>query len=197
MKLKKLTYLLVGFVILIILIITISKRINFNSDYVVGQPIDSLNSVFVYYNGSVSNVIGRNTSGDGYNLGLKYQCVEFVKRYYYQYLKHKMPDSYGDAKDFFDKDLKDGELNFKRNLYQYSNPSKSKPLINDLLIFNGTIFNIHGHVAIVSKVADDKIEIIQQNPGPLKKSRELFSLKQKDGKWYIDNTRIVGWLRKK
>ena len=174
MKLKKLTYLLVGFVILIILIITISKRINFNSDYVVGQPIDSLNSVFVYYNGSVSNVIGRNTSGDGYNLGLKYQCVEFVKRYYYQYLKHKMPDSYGDAKDFFDKDLKDGELNFKRNLYQYSNPSKSKPLINDLLIFNGTIFNIHGHVAIVSKVADDKIEIIQQNPGPLKKSRELF-----------------------
>jgi len=48
----------------------------------------------VYYNGSVGHVSGRNLVPDGYNPGLKYQCVEFVKRYYYQHLNHKIPDSY-------------------------------------------------------------------------------------------------------
>ena len=67
----------------------------------IGDKVDSLNGVFVYYNHSVGNVSGRNTTADGYNLGLKYQCVEFVKRYYYENLNHKMPNSYGHAKDFF------------------------------------------------------------------------------------------------
>src|SRR5690554_7449178 len=60
----------------------------------VGKAIDSLNNVLVYYNGDVGTVIGRNTR-NGYNLGLKFQCVEFVKRYYYEFYNHEMPDSYG------------------------------------------------------------------------------------------------------
>lgn len=43
---------------------------------------------------------------------------------------------------------------------------------------------------------DNEIEIIQQNPGPFSKSREVFSLIQKEGKWIINNDRILGWLRK-
>ncbi len=50
--------------------------------YEVGDKVDSLNGVYVYYNSNVGNVSGRNLASDGYNLGLKYQCVEFVKRYY-------------------------------------------------------------------------------------------------------------------
>ena len=100
------------------------KRINFNSSYEVGQPIDSLNHVIVYFNGGVDNNSGRNTSNDQYNIGIKFQCVEFVKRYYYQHLNHKMPDSYGHAKDFFKAELTDSSLNEKRNLVQYKNPSK-------------------------------------------------------------------------
>ena len=163
----------------------------------IGQEIDSLNGVVVYYNGSVSNVSGRNTTPDGYNLGLKYQCVEFVKRYYYEYLHHKMPDSYGHAKDFFDKSIADGKFNKRRNLTQYTNPSSSKPKVDDLLIYSGTRFNKYGHVAIVSKVTGNTIEIIQQNPGVAGRSRETFKLNNKGGKWRIENQRIVGWLRKK
>ncbi|HEY8366311.1 MAG TPA: CHAP domain-containing protein, partial [Bacteroidia bacterium] len=111
------------------------KNLFSNPNYQIGQPIDSLNSVIVYYNGPVSNVVERNVAPDGYNLGLKYQCVEFVKRYYYQHFKHKMPDSYGHAKDFFDPKVKDGELNKRRNLIQYTNSSKSKPKVGDLLVF--------------------------------------------------------------
>ena len=91
------------------------KKIDFNSDYEVGEKIDSLNSIYVYYNGGVDNVVQRNTK-DGYNLGLEFQCVEFVKRYYFEYHNHRMPDSYGHAISFFDKNLSDGELNKQRKL---------------------------------------------------------------------------------
>ena len=162
----------------------------------IGDKVDSLNGVYVYYNNTVGNVSGRNTTADGYNLGLKYQCVEFVKRYYYEHLNHKMPNSYGHAKDFFVKGLADGNLVKHRDLHQYNNPSKSKPKPNDLLVYDGTTFNKYGHVAIVSKVAEDEVEIIQQNPGPFNSSRETYKLIQNNGKWEIDQQKVLGWLRK-
>lgn len=167
-----------------------------DSSHIVGDAIDSLNGVIVYYNGEIDNVSGRNLSSDNYNLGLKYQCVEFVKRYYYEYLNHKMPDSYGNAKDFFDTKLKDGQKNKQRDLIQFTNGSKSKPSINDLVIYDGTIFNEYGHVAIISNVTDDEIEIIQQNPGPSGESRAHFKLIKENEKWVIENDKILGWLRK-
>lgn len=161
-----------------------------------GEKIDSFNGVYVFHNGGVSNVHGRNMTSDGYNLGLKYQCVEFVKRYYYEFFKHKMPDSYGHAKDFFDSKIADGKINLKRNLIQFKNPSFSKPLINDILIFKGNLFNKFGHVAIISKVTNQEIKIIQQNPAPFSGSRENISLSNKNNKWKLDNSEILGWLRK-
>lgn len=170
------------------------KKYNFGTNYVIGQEIDNLNGVSVYYNGWYSTVKGRNITADGYNLGLKYQCVEFVKRYYYEHLNHKMPNTYGHAKDYFNKSLLDGQKNKARNLYQYSNPSRSKPKVNDLLIYNASTFNKFGHVSIVSKVSDDEIEVIQQNVGS--QTRETFTLSHKNGLWKIKSSRIVGWLRK-
>ena len=161
-----------------------------------GMPIDSFNGVFVYYNGETTNVWGRNIAPDGYNIGLKYQCVEFVKRYYYYYLNHKMPDSYGDARDFFDNAVVDGGINEARNLRQYKNPGSTKPEVNDLIVLEGTTTNPYGHVAIISKVDASKIEIIQQNSGPYGKSRVEYNLTYQDGKWKIDNQRLMGWLRK-
>lgn len=196
MKIKYWTFLIIGLLILSFVGVKVFKKVRFNPNFSVGHQIDSLNGVFVYYNGGVDNVIGRNLTVDGYNLGLEYQCVEFVKRYYYEHFNHKMPNSYGHAKDFFDKKIADGQLNDQRNLKQYTNLSKTKPKIGDLLIYKSTIFNKYGHVAIVSKVNDNNIEIIQQNPGPFGKSRESYRLHNKDGKWEIKNERILGWLRK-
>lgn len=108
-----------------------------------------------------------------------------------------MPDSYGHAISFFDKKIKDGELNKQRNLHQYVNPSVSRPEVSDLIVFNKTPLNKYGHVAIISRVANNKIEIIQQNPGPFSPSRiEMELNKNRDGKWEIKNDRILGWLRK-
>jgi len=194
--LKKLTLLIFGILILLTIVFFTSKKINLNPKYEVGQKIDNLNDVAVYYNGGVENVDGRELTKDGYNLGLKYQCVEFVKRYYYEELNHKMSDSYGHAKDFFVSNVKDGKTNKQRNLTQYTNPSKSKPKVNDLVVYSGTYMNKYGHVSIISQVTEKEIEVVQQNPGPFGNSREKYGLINEDGKWRINNDRILGWLRK-
>jgi surface antigen len=190
---KKKLLLLSIFIGLAILTFIGNKNFFLGYNYDVGTSIDSLNGVAVYYNGPISNVEGRNTK-NGYNIGLKYQCVEFVKRYYFEHLNHKMPDSYGHAKSFFEPHIKDGRINKTRNLTQFTNPSKSKPKVDDLIVMGSSEY---GHVAIVSSVSDNSIEIIQQNPGISTSSRASIRLTQnKDGMWYIEKERILGWLRK-
>lgn len=159
----------------------------------IGTVIDQFNGVKVYYNGSVGNVSGRNLSKDGYNLGQKYQCVEFIKRYYYERFNHKMPDSYGHAKDFFDAAVMDGQINPKRNLLQFHNGSPTKPEVEDIIVLG---WSKHGHVAIISQVNEHEIEIVQQNPGPNSPSRVTYPLIYQNGKWKIDHFRVLGYLRK-
>ncbi len=169
---------------------------NPNPKYTLGQPLDSLNGVMVYYNGMVGHTDGRNSAPDGYNIGMKHQCVEFVKRYYYQRLNHKMPDAFGNAKDFFDASLADSSFNVKRGLMQFTNGSRSKPQAEDLLIFDGHAGNPYGHVAIIAAADSNAVIIIQQNPGPFASSRDTFRLKCTTGKWIIDREGVLGWLRK-
>lgn len=197
MSTKKVVLILIAIVFMVFIaekLKTIKHNITVvTKTYNIGEKMDELNGVNVYYNGGVNNVSGRRMTPDGYNLGLKYQCVEFVKRYYHDHLNHKMPNTYGHAKDFFIPAVKDGKKNRQRNLTQYTNPSKSKPKVNDLLVFRGTTYNQYGHVAIVSKVKDNKIEIIQQNTIY---PRQEYQLIMEDKKWRINDYHISGWLRK-
>ncbi len=177
-----------------------SKRINWNPSHTVGEALDSLDGVAVYYNGGVSQNHGRNMV-DGYNVGIKFQCVEFVKRYYLEHYNHKMPNVYGHAKDFFDPELKDGAINGARGLRQFKNGSRSHPQVGDLLVWGPTTWNAYGHVAIVSKVIDDEkadrheIEYIQQNPGPFGKPREKLRFRDDRTTYRLADSRLLGWLR--
>jgi len=160
------------------------------------QAIDNLNGVNVYYNGKVSNVMGRNVTADGYNLGLKYQCVEFIKRYYYEYYDHKMPNSYGHAKDFINHSIADGMMNRDRGLRQFTNGSISRPRTGDIMVFGATPYNKYGHIGIVSKSGRNIIEMIHQNPGPGNASRVTYKMQRTDDKWYVQNEYALGWLRR-
>ncbi len=156
-----------------------------------GDPLDSLNGVVVFYNAGIGNVSGRNVV-DGYNVGLKYQCVEFVKRYYLEHYCHRMPNSYGHAKDFFSARIADGDINPDRGLLQYTNGSKTVPEVGDLVVLDGWKGNPYGHVAIISAVEDGEVELVQQNTGS---TRVEYDLDLIDGRWKIQNKRILGWLR--
>lgn len=170
-------------------------KLNLNPWRTEGEEIDRHNGVVVYFNGGIGHSSGRNMTADGYNLGLKHQCVEFVKRYYFQHLNHRMPDTYGHAKDFFDPEVADGALNPRRNLRQHRNGGSVPPQPDDILVFGPTFLNPYGHVAIVVKTEGDHVEVIQQNAGPFGVSREQLQLLH-DGKgWRCGTSRILGWLR--
>lgn len=159
----------------------------------IGTEIDNLHGVPVYYNGSVANVHGRHISSTGYNLGLKWQCVEFVKRYYYSMYGHEFPSSYGNAKDFFDKNLYDNSYNAKRGLQQYRNVRYIPPQVGDIVVYDGTSKNPYGHVAIVAEITQDSVELIQQNVRM--ESRVTLPLKEYEGIYTIADYEILGWLR--
>ena len=172
-----------------------ATHLNPNLEHTVGEQIDELNGVAIYFNGGVNTTHGRNLAQDGYNLGLRHQCVEFVKRYYFERYDHRMPDTYGHARDFFDRSLPDGAYNVRRGMLQFSNGSGTRPEPDDLVVFRPWLFNRYGHVAIVAAVDTGALEIAQQNPGPFGQSRERFPVIQRDGKWFIEHSRVLGWLR--
>ena len=173
----------------------IPTKLNINPMRKVGEVVDEVNGVKVYYNGGIGGVSGRSLTSDGYNVGVKYQCVEFVKRYYYEHLGHRMPQSLGNAIDYFDVTVRDGDMNRARNLIQFRNNGSEKPAVDDLVVFEPWIFNRYGHVAIVSNVTDSTVEIIQQNSGPFGRSRETYPLTSENGKWKVESYRLLGWLR--
>jgi hypothetical protein len=162
-----------------------------------GTIIDSYKGVNIYYNGRVSHVNGRNKTKDGYNLGLNYQCVEFAKRFFYERYNHKMPDSYGHAKDFYNAKYKHGSINKERNMYQYKNRGSEKPKVNDLIVIGPSSSNRFGHLVVVTKVNKNEISFIQQNPGPKNPSRGKFRIDYNNGIWSIKSNDILGWLRLK
>jgi len=199
LRLIKRTGWLTGSILLLGILLVLGSYLygwSLNPMHRIGDPIDSLNHVPIFHNGSTTHSSGRSTSSDGYNLGQKYQCVEFVKRYYYQRVNHKMPDAYGNAKDFFNPRLIDGSLNPHRGLLQFVNGSRSKPKSDDLLIYDSSFFNRYGHVAIVASVSKREVEIVQQNPGPFSSSRKRLAVRYEGGSWYYEDKRILGWLRK-
>ena len=177
---------------ILVIFIAFSGLSSFNPQR--GDIIDSFNSVPVYYNGSdFTRTSGRNVSDTGYNLGLKFQCVEFVKRYYYEIFNHEMPDSYGNAKEFFDTSLPDVAMNHERGLMQYRNVRNERPRLHDIIIYDAMEDNPFGHMGIVTKVDEDSIEYIQQNFG--RKTRQKLKLVEFRGIYTIADYNILGWLR--
>lgn len=159
----------------------------------VGKVLDSYRGIPVYDNGLLYfRSYGKHYSQDGYYYGQKWQCVEFIKRFFYGAKRHKMPDVMGHAKSFFDDTVPDGALNPRRGLTQYRNGSPEKPRPDDLLVFTDTKY---GHVGIVTCTGETTVEIIQQNI--LFHPRQRLSLVVSNGHYFVTSPRTpAGWLRK-
>lgn len=96
------------------------------------------------------------------------------------------------ARDLFNTTLADGVLNADRALVQFTNPSTTKPCVGDLVVYDAWTGNAFGHVAIMSDVHDDEVEVVQQNTGS---PRATFAMRHINGRYHIRNERIAGWLR--
>lgn len=158
----------------------------------IGRSLGEYRNVQIFDNGFLYfRSYGTHSSSDGYYFGQKWQCVEFVKRFYFEAYAHRMPDVWGHAKEFFDPKVTHGMLNSRRGMIQYTNGGNEPPAPDDLLVFTDTEF---GHVAIVSAVSGNSIEVVQQNI--VGQPRQTFALKRSDDSYRISSPRSpIGWLR--
>lgn len=155
------------------------------------MAIDRYKGVIIYDNGPLLfKSHGRRYSPTGYYWGQKWQCVEFVKRFYDVARGHQMPDVWGHAKDFFDPSVPQSAMNQRRGLRQFRNGGETPPKADDLFVFSGG----YGHVGIVSEVGSNHVEIAQQNI--YRKPRQRFEFSGANGTWHVQSPALLGWLRK-
>ena len=167
-------------------------RSNGKQSLPVGEEIARYKNIPAYQNGEVvAQSHGKNYAEDGYYYGQKWQCVEYVKRFYHDALGHHMPSVWGHAADFFDPQISHGKVNPARGLLQYDNGGDTPPKPNDLLVFRHSQY---GHVSIVTKVTDKHLEVIQQNVHG--HASAAYPIDKVKGKYTVGGgTKPAGWLR--
>ena len=131
---------------------------------------------------------------NGYFSGLKWQCVEFARRYLIVSDKISFQEI-ETAEDIF-------RLNYFFNLSdntlipikKYVNGSMVLPHVGSLLIWSKSNELQFGHVAIITSINPKYIVIREQN-WDIKNNRKL-KLKYKNG-YYIIEKNILGWINYK
>lgn len=122
----------------------------------------------------------------GINTGLKYQCVEFVNRYYkiVYGLDLKSKGVFGNANSYFSNANSAG-------LSSYPNGGSVSPQVGDILCSNG---GSYGNVAIIKNVNANSIDVIQQNFS----NSNCYATLSRTGNTisgFSSNYPIEGWIR--
>ena len=158
-----------------------------------------LGKVPAYSNCSSGCVVFSPNKKDGTYTGIKWQCVEYARRW----LLVNKGVVYGDvdiAADIWGLDyvtrVKD-ERKFKMSAYP--NGNENLPKVGDLLIYAKAYLKT-GHVAVISKVdpASKTVQVIEQNYNNTKwahkYSRSIPYVKNDDKFWLLD-AYLLGWKR--
>jgi glutathionylspermidine amidase/synthetase len=162
----------------------------------------SPSGVEAYSNCRSECVIFEPNKKDGTYTGIKWQCVEYARRWL---LVHKGA-VYGDvdiAADIWNKidHLTHVENKKKLQLASYVNGSTQAPRIGDMLIYAKAFYGT-GHVAIVTDVdlKNGFVKVGEQNynndPWPGDYARKI-DLINKNGKYWLLDGYILGWKRVK
>jgi len=162
-----------------------------NSNNVASDPFGtrtgSFNDVATYSNGSTNYASYQYNYVDGTNTGMKWQCVEYVQRYYFSIYSLDLNPYMGDANSFYANGASAG-------LNVYENGGSQPPQVGDILCSNG---GTYGHVAIVREVNTSNIKVIQQNWS--NSSSDNSFLLNRNGNTissFSSTYPIAGWLRK-
>jgi len=154
-----------------------------------GTYVGSFNGVNAYSNRVKDYISNQDNFYNGVNTGMKWQCTEYVQRYYLQiYDINIKPDYLGPVTNFY-------YLGSAGGLLAYPNGGSVAPQVGDI-ICSGTGEN-RGHVAIVREVGPNYINVIQQNwnNSSLDNSETLSRNGNRVDPFNLSYP-IIGWLRK-
>lgn len=119
-----------------------------------------------------SNLVDPDEScGGRATYGLQYQCVEYVRRFYHLVMGIETREGMmekrwnGNANTYF-------KTAAQKGLDAFENGGPIPPKPNDILTFQG---GPYGHVAIITVVADDHIEFVEQNFSPTGTGRLAYN----------------------
>jgi len=151
--------------------------------------VGSFNGVTAYSNGSVTT-----DSTDRISTGLKWQCVEFVRRYYSTV--YGMNIGAGEnASGFYS-----SAASWK--LASFPNGGTVSPQVGDILCFAGGSSG-NGHVAIITGVSSTQITVIQQNVTESSRDAAFpYPMSVTVGKYTVSGSTLgttyhcQGWLRR-
>jgi surface antigen len=149
-----------------------------------GTQVGEFSAVPAYSNGAVGNGVY-----DAY--GYRYQCVEYVNRFYVQMFAHKNMRGMGNAHDYYD--------NYQQlELERFANGGPEPPQPGDILCSNG---GTYGHVAIVRAVTSNSVRVIEQNwNNDYRDSSVALAMDNSGGNYTVANFSpsypVQGWLRK-
>lgn len=119
--------------------------------------------------------------------GNRYQCVEYVKRFYaHVFGVADAADWRGNGGDYYRKAEGFG-------LVRFENGGANGPQVDDIMVFAG---GAHGHVAVVTRVTSDHVEIVEQNWSTT--GRATLRVVTTGGSVTVSprgGYRISGWLR--
>jgi hypothetical protein len=120
--------------------------------------------------------------------GLRYQCVEYVRRFYRLAKQVNTSNWRGNAITYF--------TTFQtKGLTRNYNNNNVAPAPDDILVFDRTTKNRFGHVAIITEVTLNAVRIIEQN-NSYSGIRSLPLTITLDGRYLIGGgTPVLGWLR--
>ncbi|MBU1177794.1 CHAP domain-containing protein [Patescibacteria group bacterium] len=149
-----------------------------------------------FYQGvSVRQHVGPSQRGE---YGLKHQCVELINRFYAQKLGHRNLARTGHADSYW---YAAADKGFKR----YPNGSPNQPQPGDILVFDGdgqpagSSESNPGHVAIVTRVTEQAVCLVQQNAGQW---HGCLPLQRRVSGWQVEPIPFnppmpcLGWVRR-
>jgi surface antigen len=152
-----------------------------------GTYVGSYKGVNAYSNGYTSYFSNKLNSYSGYNTGYKWQCCEYVTRFF---------------KAIFNREIRGGNANTyysnasAKNLKRAPNGGTDKPQTGNILCSAG---GSYGHVAIVREVGSNYIKVIQQNwDNSSSDNSKTLSMKVSNGKYTVSGFSssypVQGWL---
>ncbi|MBI5189737.1 MAG: SBBP repeat-containing protein [Nitrospirae bacterium] len=152
-------------------------------------PLGDFAGVIAYSNTSNS---GGNSEVGGVYMGFKWECVEYVRRFYYMNYGIDLASKHtGNAETFFAHASDMG-------LVAYGNGDGTPPEVGDIVCSNYTVGDAVGHVAIVKSVDANGIHVIEQNFNNDARDVDHFILFNGNNytlEGFSGSYSIIGWLR--